>query len=62
MAGDGDEELRELALEGLKVLRSSPAYAVARSLELWRQQEEERARNRLQAKEGCPAAKLIATL
>lgn len=55
MAGDGDEELRELALEGLKVLRSSPAYAVARSLELWRQQEEERARTRLQEKEGGSA-------
>eukprot|EP00438_Fugacium_kawagutii_P013409 Skav224373 [mRNA] locus=scaffold1155:10529:11536:+ [translate_table: standard] len=39
---EGDD-LEELALEGLKILRSSPAYAVARSLELWRQQEEERA-------------------
>ena len=33
------------------MLRASPAYAVARSLELWRQQEEERARKRLQEKE-----------
>lgn len=46
-----DLDIEELALEGLKLLRSSPAYAVARSLELWRQQEEERAVVRLQEKE-----------
>ena len=46
-----DLDIQELALEGLKVLRSSPAYAVARSLELWRQQEEERAVARLKEKE-----------
>lgn len=46
-----DLDIEELALEGLKLLRSSPAYAVARSLELWRQQEEERAVLRLQDKE-----------
>ncbi|CAK9044521.1 unnamed protein product [Durusdinium trenchii] len=46
-----DLDLKELALEGLKVLRASPAYAVARSLELWRQQEEDRACTRLQEKE-----------
>lgn len=40
----------------LQVLRASPAYAVARSLELWRQQEEDRACTRLQEKESYLAA------
>ena len=48
---NAEDDLEELALEGLKLVRSSPAYAVARSLELWRQHEEERAVARLQEKE-----------
>ena len=46
-----DQELAALAVEGLEALRSSPAYAVAYSLELWRQQEEERAKIRLHERE-----------
>ncbi|CAJ1450973.1 unnamed protein product, partial [Effrenium voratum] len=44
-------ELQELALEGLQVLRKSPAYAVAYALEAWRHSEEERARARLLERE-----------
>ena len=44
---DDPDVLAALAAEGLEALRSSPAYGVAFSLELWKQQEEERAKLRL---------------
>lgn len=44
---DDPQALEALAAEGLEALRSSPAYGVAFSLELWKQHEEERAKVRL---------------
>ena len=47
-----DQDLAALAAEGLEALRSSPAYAAAFSLEMWKQQEEERAKSRMQERTG----------
>ena len=41
------EALTALAVEGLEALRSSPAYRIAYSLEVWKQQEEDRSNIRL---------------